>query len=639
MPILAQVWSWVFCFVVVDPCPPSLPPILTCWRNARALAQQSYPVTCVFAIQVLQLRSPWPPIGEKTFCRAASAAEFGRAAGVRAVRAVPPKLATRTSSTLRSALGATRTSWCALSVQLMASCGQKATQQPQRRASSLSRRPVCVSSPSDLDPQIVELAQGRPPRLKDAVMLGWSGLLAVQWSRSTRPCMAVGVPANRLPSRPSGPSSRGDRTRRRKRQHRPSFRTGPVRWSCILPILTYKQMITTGSLPSPPVLSQVAESDPHSTEKANKERKVDALFHILPEDVLNMQERAFSHQARPGPAEIRWGLGLLASWCDPYNQVSADWKRRYGVILDPHLDPSDALRSRVYKEFYKQTMTVIEARRVRSMIHVSIPKTTENIKLSDSIQLQFQEETSVAISNIVEYYWALRVLTKAWSWGGLFEANDHDETRKLFISLTDAQQYADFALRNTVEFGQGSVAWLQRNDLLTRSKMASLIRRGYTAGSALIEAAKQCHLEWHAPGFNGDACFGFHAVVGACTRICSHQRIGTGLPPLGKEYRNSTTRARSQSRLQSRGSMVSHRSSTHLKFWGLVERAPCIRSPGSFTIQMIGPIKFWQKPPALSRTSVLRGAQLGLEARPLETTSAGRACSAPWYAPRQLWVE
>jgi hypothetical protein len=29
--------------------------------------------------------------------------------------------------------------------------------------------------------------------------------------------------------------------------------------------------------------------------------------------------------------------------------------------------------------------------------------------------------------------------------------------------------------------------------------MASLIRRGYTGGSALTEAVKQCHLEWHAP--------------------------------------------------------------------------------------------------------------------------------------------
>ena len=141
------------------------------------------------------------------------------------------------------------------------------------------------------------------------------------------------------------------------------------------------------------------------------------------------------------------------------NQVSMDWKRRYGVILDPHLDPCDALRSRVYREFHKQTMSVIEARRVRSMVHVSIPKTMENVRLSESIQLQFQEDTSVSIGNIVEYYWAIRVLANAWSWGGLFETKDHDGAKRLFMPLTDAQHYADYSLRCTVEFGQGSLIW------------------------------------------------------------------------------------------------------------------------------------------------------------------------------------
>ena len=64
-------------------------------------------------------------------------------------------------------------------------------------------------------------------------------------------------------------------------------------------------MITTGSLPSPPVFSQAAESDPHSTEKANKERKVDALFHILLEDVLNMQELGLDLEHIQDPAVVQ----------------------------------------------------------------------------------------------------------------------------------------------------------------------------------------------------------------------------------------------------------------------------------------------------------------------------------------------
>ena len=50
-----------------------------------------------------------------------------------------------------------------------------------------------------------------------------------------------------------------------------------------------------------------------------------------------------------------------------------------------------------------------------------------------------------------------------------------------------------------MEFGGGSLLWLNRNDLLTRGKMASGIRRGWTAGKALKDALQQTHLEWRAP--------------------------------------------------------------------------------------------------------------------------------------------
>ena len=54
--------------------------------------------------------------------------------------------------------------------------------------------------------------------------------------------------------------------------------------------------------------------------------------------------------------------------------ITKDFARRYGVVLDPHLDPSDSLRSRVYKEFRRQTMTVLETRRIKSMMHIAVPQ-------------------------------------------------------------------------------------------------------------------------------------------------------------------------------------------------------------------------------------------------------------------------
>ena len=129
--------------------------------------------------------------------------------------------------------------------------------------------------------------------------------------------------------------------------------------------------------------------------------------------------------------------------------VSRDLTRKYGMALDPHLDPSDALRSRIYKEFRKQTMSVLETRLIRSMMHTATPKTQEDIKLPDSLQLQLQEDETVTISSAVEYYFALRTLCNAWGWGGNFEAMDHDGTKRLFINLSEAQNYADFCLQMT----------------------------------------------------------------------------------------------------------------------------------------------------------------------------------------------
>lgn len=115
------------------------------------------------------------------------------------------------------------------------------------------------------------------------------------------------------------------------------------------------------------------------------------------------------------------------------------------------------------------------------------------------MRIQLQEDETISISSAIEYYLQLRTLTNAWAWAGQFEAKDVDGQRKIFITLGDALNYADFAIRSTAEVGQGSLQWLSKNDMLTRSKMASLIRRGYTGGSALKEALHQTHLEWRSP--------------------------------------------------------------------------------------------------------------------------------------------
>ena len=61
-------------------------------------------------------------------------------------------------------------------------------------------------------------------------------------------------------------------------------------------------------------------------------------------------------------------------------------------------------------------------------------------------------------------------------------------------SLTAALDFADFALRHAVQFG--NLAWLSRCDLLTRGAMAGKVRRGMIAERALREAIQERHLDW-----------------------------------------------------------------------------------------------------------------------------------------------
>ena len=180
-------------------------------------------------------------------------------------------------------------------------------------------------------------------------------------------------------------------------------------------------------------------------------------------------------------------------------QMSRDFQAKYNLTLDPMLEPSDALRSRCYREFRKRTMTVIPASKIRSILHQSTPRLQEAVRLGSGVQLEFQTEEGRVVKTVVDHYWALRTLAYAWGWAGLFKQQDFDKQERTFMPLDQALAYADHALQSTMEYGHGSLLWLEKCDTLTRSKMASLVRRGYTGGSALAEALRQTHLEWRSP--------------------------------------------------------------------------------------------------------------------------------------------
>ena len=182
-----------------------------------------------------------------------------------------------------------------------------------------------------------------------------------------------------------------------------------------------------------------------------------------------------------------------------FSQLSRDFMARYNVEWDPAMDPSDMLRSRVYREFKRQTITVIEMKKVKSIVNSSQPKTQESVTLGNGLKLEFDRDMANDVSGMVQYYVAMRVLMHAWAWAGTYKTKDHDGHDRQMATLSQCLGYADESLRLCSEYGSSSVTWLHRNDILTRGKVSSLVRRGYNAGTVLTEAMRQCHIEWRSP--------------------------------------------------------------------------------------------------------------------------------------------
>ena len=171
-------------------------------------------------------------------------------------------------------------------------------------------------------------------------------------------------------------------------------------------------------------------------------------------------------------------------------QLNAEWTKRYHLAFEASLEPSEQLRSRVYREWRKCNMTVLDVKKIRSVLSMAIPRTQESVQLPGGLVLGFDKEVVATTRTVTEYYWALRILAHAWGWAGNYNVTWEGHPI-LMMELSAALGYADKALRDTMDYGKGSLVWLQRNDVLTRGKMATLVRRGTPAGVALGEAVRE----------------------------------------------------------------------------------------------------------------------------------------------------
>ncbi|OLP99622.1 hypothetical protein AK812_SmicGene17832 [Symbiodinium microadriaticum] len=187
-----------------------------------------------------------------------------------------------------------------------------------------------------------------------------------------------------------------------------------------------------------------------------------------------------------------------------HSQLAAEWTRVYNLPLDPHLDPSDSLRGRIWREFRRRSLTLLELKRVKSIIGGSSPLEEERISLDAGVTLAFGKDTATAPKNVTDAYLRLRTLMNAWAFSGNFKMKCLDGQDKIAMPLHVAMNYADMCLRHTSSYGGNSLQWLLKNDLLTRGAMCAKVRRGICPAVALEESLRETHLEWRSPGVRAD---------------------------------------------------------------------------------------------------------------------------------------
>lgn len=182
-------------------------------------------------------------------------------------------------------------------------------------------------------------------------------------------------------------------------------------------------------------------------------------------------------------------------------QCEADWLKTYpGIVIDVNLQPADSFLGRTWREFRRRSATVIETKRMRTVLADRKPKETQSVPLNSTVSMNIGHDDELSIRSVVDYYWALRTQAYAWALAGNFEVDSISKpgTKVRFFGLTQSLDYADNCLRLVHEHGGGSRSWLEQRDLLCRGKLVTYIRRGWPGGEGLEKALAETYLDWHS---------------------------------------------------------------------------------------------------------------------------------------------
>ena len=130
--------------------------------------------------------------------------------------------------------------------------------------------------------------------------------------------------------------------------------------------------------------------------------------------------------------------------------MSKAWTARYGIRLTMWLDPADPLVNRLYREYRRNTPSLIPVARVKSVYTDNNPHPEKRVMLAGGLSVTVQgQEKGEVVRDVSQYYFALRILANAAAKAGNYEFDSKVEktTNVIFAPLDVNMEYADHAFR------------------------------------------------------------------------------------------------------------------------------------------------------------------------------------------------
>ena len=175
------------------------------------------------------------------------------------------------------------------------------------------------------------------------------------------------------------------------------------------------------------------------------------------------------------------------------------WRKKYALELTVHLQPSDSLLGRLYREHIRGAPTLIPVAKIRSLAFCNRAHSQERrVNLSGQVSIQVDREFGdMPIKSIFAYYQGLRTLANSLSIvgsnlvGSKAKPGEKCVAAPLHVNLT----YADNALKCTAD-QNASVEWMRARDEATRARAVELQREGWPQGEALQSAWQSQEIYW-----------------------------------------------------------------------------------------------------------------------------------------------